>query len=160
MGGGMSARLVQDAIEHSKAEGSARLLLVVMANVSREGLVWGLECFAKTTQLPRRTLYEARGRLIALGELRVAQQGGGRGKKTVYEIAVGPPRNSAVARKVYAPETVRKPSGNCASPVRAREPDRKNLTEEKVIPLRSGVVNGNGNGNGRDLSRFEGLMRR
>jgi hypothetical protein len=119
----VSARLVQDVIEHSQARGSAYTLLLIMAhqaNAPDEPRCWAsAQTLSEQARLPRTTLYLARAELLELGEIAVLAEGGGRGKWTTYEIVLPgcqQSRDGAVAGVGNRPKTVPKPSRTRARP--------------------------------------------
>jgi hypothetical protein len=75
--------------EHSRAKGSDRLVLLAIAdNANDDGgnAFPGHPELMRKTLLPRSSVYDCIERLMQLGELERDQEGGGRGKRTVYRV--------------------------------------------------------------------------
>lgn len=83
----MSIESLAIAMHHSRAEGTARMILFGIANHDGDGGAWpAIATLAKYARCDRRTAQRAIPKLVALGEIRCVQNGGGNDpEKTVYE---------------------------------------------------------------------------
>jgi len=87
----MAVSMVRYALEQSPARGSARLVLLALADRADDcGLCWpSIGDIARRAQLSRRQTQRAVARLIQMGELRILQPGGGRNKVNRVLVVAG-----------------------------------------------------------------------
>jgi hypothetical protein len=108
----MSFRVVNRVRDHSRAEGSARLVLLVMASYADDAghCHPNVATLAHGANLSRRAVLYNLQALRHLGELVPVVPGGGRWRATRCHIEVGPPAvekgNGAIACTVSGAETV------------------------------------------------------
>lgn len=153
----MSFTAVESVLRGSRAKGSDRMILVVIAECADHdgaNAYPAIETIAERANVNRATVFRAIERLRGLGELQVEFKAGPRGCN-LYTVAICDGRNGAENRRNGAPEpsqrrgaTVRQmrpePSESLIEPSREPPPEREDarklcewLTREADEPVRS-----------------------
>ena len=85
-GGGVSIEAMAIALHHSRARGTAKLVLIGIANHDGDGGAWpSVATLAKYAAVTPRNVQKALRELEALGEIRTHLQAGGNGRGPAYE---------------------------------------------------------------------------
>ena len=86
----MSIESVRSVLESSKAKGSERLLLLVIAeHADKDGIAWpGNELLARESAMSKRQVQRLIQSLVDKKELDIVQEGDGRGNKRIMRVSI------------------------------------------------------------------------
>lgn len=86
----MSIESVRSVLESSKAKGSERLLLLVIAeHADKDGIAWpGNELLARESAMSKRQVQRLIQSLVDKNELDIVQEGDGRGNKRIMRVSI------------------------------------------------------------------------
>jgi hypothetical protein len=139
----MSAEEVRKVLDHSRARGAARMLLVVLAEHTNgrrgDGVAWpSIGRLAEETGLSRRSVFRALAELEALGEITVVVRGGGRRGSNRYRLTLPRGDRTSPGDAVSSGVTSRHLGGDTASPrgVTSWHPEPEVEPEENPSPAR------------------------
>ena len=140
----MSVKLIARVLEHSRATGSDRLVLVTLAffcNGKRgDSIAWpSLALLAKRVRLTVPGLCKSLKRLIGLGEITRERSSGGRNQRTRYIICVG--NSKRVDTVSTAQNSIQ---GDRVSDVRNSKPQDSISGEPQTVSYRKRCPSGNG----------------